>query len=93
MELTVDSRFSSFPNVVDKERRLRVGFVSGDFRRHSVSYFIRGPLSYLNRTKVEAWAYFNHSREDERTQELAVIRGVAKYSRIGRQGGGGNRSS
>ncbi|MBK8762931.1 MAG: FkbM family methyltransferase [Sulfuritalea sp.] len=73
MELTVDSRFSSFPNVVDKERRLRVGFVSGDFRRHSVSYFIRGPLSYLNRTKVEAWAYFNHSREDERTQELKPL--------------------
>ena len=72
-ELTAAKRFTSHPNVTNENRRLRVGFVSGDFRRHSVSYFVRGPLSRLDRTKVEAWAYYNHAREDERTQELKPL--------------------
>lgn len=72
-ELTAAKQFTSHSNLIDENRRLRVGFVSGDFRRHSVSYFVRGPLSRLDRTKVEAWAYYNHATEDERTQELKPL--------------------
>ena len=66
-------RFTRYANVASQERRLRVGFVSGDFRRHSVSYFIQGPLSRLDRSRIEAWAYFNHPWEDDRTQELKPL--------------------
>src|SRR6185369_4008491 len=30
------------PNVAEPDRRLRIGYVSPDFRRHSVSYFLMG---------------------------------------------------
>ncbi|MCX7180846.1 MAG: tetratricopeptide repeat protein, partial [Proteobacteria bacterium] len=72
-ELTAANRFTRHANVVTPERRLRVGFVSGDFRRHSVSYFIRAPLSRLDRSRIEAWAYYSHVREDDRTQELKPL--------------------
>lgn len=61
----------------DKDRRLRVGFVSGDFRRHSVSYFIEGVLEQLDRTNFQLFAYFN-SDPDERT---AVFRRYFNYWR------------
>ncbi|MCX7168296.1 MAG: FkbM family methyltransferase [Rhodocyclales bacterium] len=66
-------RFTRYANVADRERRLRVGFVSGDFRRHSVSYFIQAPLSRFDPGRIEAWAYFNHSWEDDRTRELKPL--------------------
>ncbi|MCX7149140.1 MAG: FkbM family methyltransferase [Rhodocyclales bacterium] len=66
-------RFTHYANVADRERRLRVGFVSGDFRRHSVSYFIQAPLSRFDRSRIEAWAYFSHPWEDDRTQELKPL--------------------
>lgn len=47
------------------DRRLRVGFVSGDLRRHSVAYFVRGALEYLNRDQFQLFAYFDFHKEDE----------------------------
>jgi len=54
----------------DPERRLRVGFLSGDLRRHSVSYFLHGALERLDRRQFQLYAYFNHRNEDEVTWRL-----------------------
>ncbi|MDQ5877298.1 MAG: protein O-GlcNAc transferase, partial [Pseudomonadota bacterium] len=54
----------------ERTRRLRVGFVSGDFRRHSVSYFVEGVLRHLDRRHFQPYAYFSHGHPDSRTLEF-----------------------
>lgn len=49
----------------DPGRRLRVGFVSADLRRHSVGYFIQGALTHLDHRQFQLYAYFNHPTEDD----------------------------
>lgn len=60
-------------NSIVPGRRLRIGFVSGDFRRHSVSYFVFGCLSRLSRSEFELWAYFNHPKPDVRTADFKSL--------------------
>ena len=47
------------------ERRLKIGFISGDMRRHSVAYFLRGALECLSRQEFQLYAYFDAHREDQ----------------------------
>ena len=56
-------RERAFSNVVDPYRRLRVGFVSGDFRKHSVNYFFEPLLLHLDRQQFEMFAYSNNGVE------------------------------
>jgi len=51
-------------------RRLRVGIVSGDFRRHSVAYFLQSAISTLDRGGFELWAYSTYRADDEMTERL-----------------------
>lgn len=57
-------------NVVDSGRRLRVGFVSGDFRRHSVAYFLQSAIANLDPNAFELIAYATSQLEDEMTERL-----------------------
>lgn len=54
----------------DPGRRLRVGFLSGDFRRHSVANFLMGALEHLDRVQFQLFAYYNFRTEDSVTWEL-----------------------
>lgn len=57
--------------VIGKDGKIRVGFVSGDLRRHSVSYFVEGALRSVDRNQFELFAYFN-GVADERSEELCA---------------------
>jgi predicted SAM-dependent methyltransferase len=57
-------------NTPDPLRKLRVGFVSGDLRRHSVSYFVEGLLRHLDRNLIETWVFYTYPGEDYRSAEL-----------------------
>jgi protein O-GlcNAc transferase len=59
-----------FSNVVDADRRLRIGFVSGDFRKHAVSYFFEPLLAHLDRGQLEVFGYYSNSVEDAMTARL-----------------------
>ncbi|MDP2794976.1 MAG: tetratricopeptide repeat protein [Sulfurisoma sp.] len=48
------------------DRRLRVGYVSPDFRRHAVAYFAL-PLLENHTQAVEVFCYYNHRQQDEWT--------------------------
>ena len=48
-------------------RRIRVGYVSPDFRRHSARHFIEPLLAHHDRRQVELVAYANHAVDDEVT--------------------------
>ncbi len=52
---------------------LRIGFVSGDFRGHAMSFFIEPLARGLRETGVEAFAYCNFSREDAITDRLKAL--------------------
>lgn len=50
--------------------RLRVGFVSGDLRKHPVGYFLENVLTQLDPSRVELIAYPTYSRADELTSRI-----------------------
>jgi protein O-GlcNAc transferase len=51
-------------------RRLRIGYVSPDFRRHSVAYFIEPVLASHNKEMFEVYCYYNSSIRDEVTERI-----------------------
>ena len=61
-------------NIRDAERRLRIGYVSPDFREHSVAYFIEALLSCHDGDRVEILCYADMTHEDQVT---ARMRGYA----------------
>lgn len=50
--------------------RLRIGYLSGDFRRHSVYYFIAPLISHHARDNIEAIAFSYTAHEDEASAHL-----------------------
>lgn len=54
----------------DPERRLRIGYVSGDFRRHPVGYFLDGVLACHDSERFEVFCYANQSFGDDLTDRL-----------------------
>jgi len=55
----------------DAERRLRIGYVSADFRRHSAAYVIGAVLFNHDPKEVEVFAYSNVTMRDDLTQAFA----------------------
>lgn len=51
----------------DHDRRLRVGYVSPDFRRHAVALFAEPILANHDKSQVEVFCYAEVAREDEVT--------------------------
>lgn len=62
-----------FPQSRDPNRRLRVGFVSGDLRAHSVSYFMFGVMQALDHRNFEYHAYYTSPSGDMRTREFMPL--------------------
>lgn len=54
-------------NVPDPDRTLRIGYVSPDFRRHSVSYFLRALFSHHSKTNVSIFCYSDVPAPDGNT--------------------------
>jgi len=59
--------------LADPERRLRIGYLSGDFRAHAVAYFILPLLEARDREAFEVFCYHTHAEEDERTAEMRAL--------------------
>jgi predicted O-linked N-acetylglucosamine transferase (SPINDLY family) len=60
----------TFHNFPDPERRIRLGYVSSDFRRHSVSYFMDAIIQGHDRSKVEVFCYANQVNNDQITERF-----------------------
>lgn len=59
-----------FSNPPTLDRRLRIGYVSGDFQRHPVGYFLVQVLANHDSKAVEIFCYTNSRHEDDLTAEL-----------------------
>ncbi len=58
-----------FPEHPGRER-LRIGYVSADFRKHSVAFFVEGVLKAHDRERFEIFAYYAHPFEDLVSQRM-----------------------
>jgi protein O-GlcNAc transferase len=54
------------------QRRLRIGYVSSDFRQHAVCYFIEPVLVHHDREWFEIYCYANHLQDDAVTERLKL---------------------
>ena len=59
-----------FPNSPAPDRRLRVAFLSPDFRTHSVANFIEPLLAQLDRAQFEIFLYHDHATLDAMSERL-----------------------
>lgn len=57
----------------DPDKRLRIGYVSPDFRRHSVSCFVEPVLTHHDRSAVETYCYYDHADRDEITTRFSGL--------------------
>ena len=53
-----------------KKPLLRIGYVSPDFRSHSVAYFFEPLLAAHNHEKYQIYCYYNESAEDKVTKRI-----------------------
>ena len=57
----------AFANPPVPDRRLRIGYVSGDLRRHPVGYFLQSILRNHASDAVEVFCYSNNLKDDDLT--------------------------
>jgi protein O-GlcNAc transferase len=69
LEQTYPARFA-YPGARDPERRLRIGYVSGDFSYHVVALFMLPVLERRDRAAMEVFCYSTSERVDEYTRQL-----------------------
>lgn len=72
LEELVPARFAGFAGTKDPRRRLRLGYVSGDFSYHVVALFMLPVLERRSRAAFEVSCYATSKRVDEYTQKLAA---------------------
>jgi protein O-GlcNAc transferase len=58
------------PDNLDCGRRLRIGYVSGDFNYHPAGYFLSRVLPSHNRQCTEIFCYYNNTVIDDMTRRL-----------------------
>lgn len=52
-------QFTKWGNNKRKDRKIRVGFLSSDFKTHSVSFFIESPLRFMDPNAISVYCYFS----------------------------------
>ncbi len=79
----VNDHFKTF-QCSDQPERLRIGFVSGDFRTHAVGHFLENILLQLTLRKVELFAYITYPLFDDLSARIKpffsdwkVLRGLS----------------
>ena len=66
----LEKEIEPWPNDRSGARRLRVGYVSADFRQHPVGYFMLPLLENHDRTKFEIFGYANVASPDGVTERI-----------------------
>jgi len=69
VSLEANPKFTAWRCLVQAPR-LKIGFVSGDFRIHPVGFFLEGLLANLDRNLIEPLAYATTLKEDAQTSRI-----------------------
>jgi protein O-GlcNAc transferase len=67
----LSARVPAYSNDRTPARRLRIGYVSSDFHRHPVGYFVLPAFANHDKEQFEIFAYADIRRRDELTQRFA----------------------
>ena len=62
-----------------KDTPIRVGFISGDFHQHPVSFFLKDVICNFNDKFFESYGYYNHHLSDEVTIDFKKEFSKFKY--------------
>jgi predicted O-linked N-acetylglucosamine transferase (SPINDLY family) len=68
---TQPPQFTTPRDRADPDRRLRIGYVSRDFRLHSVAYFIEPVIAHHDRAGYGIYCYYLAADHDDTTQRLS----------------------
>ena len=60
----------NYPNTPDPDKRIRIGFISPDFKTHSIAYFVEPIFKHLDRSHFELFIYSASSARDNMTDRL-----------------------
>ena len=63
-------KIRQFPKIKKTEKKIKIGFVSGDYGNHPVSHYLLDTINHISEEKFELIAYSNSNRMDEITLEL-----------------------
>jgi protein O-GlcNAc transferase len=84
LEVAYRPRFGLLPEKADPERRLRVGYVSGELNYHPVGLFALPVLERHDRSRFEVYCYATSEKSDDFTHRLSaradVWRSAAKLA-------------
>ncbi len=58
---------------VQRKPKVRIGYLSGDFRKHSVAYFLLPLLTQHNRDEFEVYCYYNGVEKDAYTEKFKSL--------------------
>ncbi len=72
-QLESNLEFRSFNRDKNPDKRLKVGYVSPDFRCHSVAFFLEPILLHHNQAKFEIYCYSNVINPDKTTERLKEL--------------------
>ncbi|WPC41072.1 hypothetical protein [Clostridium sp. JS66] len=76
-------RFNSKNKNLDVNKKLKIGYVSSDFRKHSVMYFMAAPLVAQDKDNFEVYCYSDVLTEDNITASLkSIVNGWREISSI-----------
>ena len=70
IERSAGPAFTTWPNDVDWARRLRIGYVSGDFFIHPVALFLRPVLEHHDPQAVETFCYSSYPSDNDMARLL-----------------------
>jgi predicted O-linked N-acetylglucosamine transferase (SPINDLY family) len=73
IEQAAKPRFDFWLNRPDPERRLRIGYVSGDFREHPIAWFMRPVLQHHNRPNFDVYCYSTFGGSNDRARALQSL--------------------
>jgi predicted O-linked N-acetylglucosamine transferase (SPINDLY family) len=73
VEQAARPRFDFWPNRRDPDRRLRIGYVSGDFREHPIAWFMRPVLEHHDRPNFDVYCYSTFGGANDRARALQSL--------------------
>lgn len=76
IEAAYAPRTRSFRNTRDPRRRLRIGYLSGDFRYHVVTLFMLPVLERHDRSAYEVYCYSTTEMKDSYTRQISARAGA-----------------
>ncbi|HEV8014132.1 MAG TPA: tetratricopeptide repeat protein [Stellaceae bacterium] len=79
---TAAAEAAPFPNTSDPDRKLRVAFLSGDFKNHPVAQFFRPLLEQHDRNAIEIYCYTEKERTSDHTPVLQKLGGIWRIDSI-----------